>query len=94
MKNLEKYLLCFIFGIILFLVLNSNNGFSVGIPGELKPITDNEVKILRSGNLDLKKDLSTKDKLTNRDFKGKQISWEKNDGTYLIVNLTNLNFTG
>jgi len=32
MKNLEKYLLCFIFGIILFFVLNSNNGFSVGIP--------------------------------------------------------------
>ena len=31
MESLYRYILCFIIGIILFLVLNSNNGFSVGI---------------------------------------------------------------
>ena len=46
MKNLEKYLLCFIFGIVLYYIINMmcncNNGFSIGIAAEYEDCKDDD----------------------------------------------------
>ena len=44
---MNKYIYCFIFGLILFLILNSKNGFSIGVP-KIEIIDKSSGKILHT----------------------------------------------